>query len=56
MTHNTQAVVLFVVVGIVVFVITALVGPWWLATVLAAVAAGLATFAVGRTGRHEAER
>ena len=38
------------------FGVTALVGPFWLAVVVAGVAAGLATFAVGRIGRHEAER
>jgi hypothetical protein len=42
--------------GIAVFVVTTVFRLLWLACVLAAVAAGLAAFAVGRIGRHEAER
>jgi hypothetical protein len=52
MNENVQAVVLFFVVGLVVFIVTASEGSVWLALALAAVAAGLATFAVGRATRR----
>jgi hypothetical protein len=53
MTDNQQGVAMFVVCAAVVFAVTALVGPFWLAVVLAGAAAGLATFAIGRIGRRE---
>jgi hypothetical protein len=52
MSENQQAVVAFIAVGVAVFVVTALVGPLWLPVVLAAVAAALVMFAVGRATRR----
>jgi Flp pilus assembly protein TadB len=53
MNENAQGIVMFFAVGIVVFVVTALVGPLWLATALAAVAAGVTTLAVAHATRRD---
>jgi Flp pilus assembly protein TadB len=53
MNENAQGIVMFLAVGAAVFAVTWLVSsPLWLAVVLAGVAAGLATFAVGRATRR----
>ena len=53
MTENAQGIVMFIAVGVVVFAVTALVGPLWLATALTAGAAGVTAFAVAHATRRD---